>query len=437
MKKSAFLAIIIAFLLLSPAHSQDVLTGSGSTYSYLGLGTISDFRSSQASGMGLTGAGLFNAERPGFANPAFWGNSVYTSFSAGMSLDYFNATDNFGSSENSTVNFGYAHVLIPVYRNRFGIGLSIYPETQSRFNIQGLGRMPLPTSEGIIDVPYSSQNIGIGGINRIEAGFGLKVHKNLFVGYAPSLLFGTFKSEYNLFFNNLQFQPTNYTIRTRYRAIGHRFGLSAHTNSIFRNRDKLEFGAVFSLETTLDANRRLTSDVLAVNRIGTVELVPESELGLRKITYPMSFTAGATYHASRYFLVAAEVNYQQWSRYFDFDQVILDEPNSFTKDRIKVGAGVEYNFYNRGNEGFFNSMVYRAGVSYDTGHLTLQNTDISTLLFSVGLGVPVRTIGSSIDLNFDFGNRGTKSNNLVNERIFAFRASFNLSELMFLQRRLN
>lgn len=419
--------------MLIPVKAQDVLTGAGSTYSYLGLGTLTDLRSPQAAGMGLLGAGIFNAERPGFANPAFWGNSVYTSFSAGMSLDYFNASDNFGSSENSTINFGHAHVLIPIYRNRLGVALSLYPETQSRFNFQGFGTLGLPTSEGITDVQYSSQNIGIGGMNRIEMGFGLRLHPNVFVGYAPSLLFGSFKTEYNLFFNNLQFQPTNYTIRTRYRAIGHRFGLSTHTNSLFRNRDKLEFGAVLSLESSLDANRRLSSDILAVNRIGRVILVDESELGLREVTFPMTFTAGATYHASRYFLVGAELNFQQWSRYNDFDPTL----DSFTKDRLRIGAGFEYNLYNKGNEGFFSSMIYRAGFSYDTGHLTLQNTDISTVLFSVGLGVPVRTMGSSIDLNFDFGNRGTKSNNLVNERIFAFRASFNLSELMFLQRRLN
>lgn len=433
MKKLILLVIVLATSMLSPVKSQDVLTGAGSTYSYLGLGTLTDFKSPQAAGMSLLGVGLFNPERPGFANPAFWGNAVYTSFSAGMSLDYFNASDTFGSSENSTVNFGHAHVLIPIYRNRFGVGISLYPETQRRFNFQGFGTMGLPTSEGVTDVQYSSQNIGLGGINRIEAGFGLKLHSNLFVGYAPSLVFGSFKTEYNLFFNNLQFQPTNYTIRTRYRAIGHRFGLSTHANSLFRNRDKLEFGAVLSLETSLDANRRLTSEFLAVNRIGRVVFVEESELGLREVTFPMTFTAGATYHASRYLLVGAEVNFQQWSRYNDFDPTL----DSFTKDRIRVGAGFEYNLSNKGNEGFFSNMIYRAGFSYDTGHLVLQNTDISTSLFSLGFGIPVRTMGSSIDLNFDFGNRGTKSHNLVRERIFAFRASFNLSELMFLQRRLN
>jgi hypothetical protein len=429
---SLFIALFFGLIALQTS-AQDVLTGSGSTYSYLGIGTPVDNMSPQGSGMGLTGVAISNAEKPSLANPAFWGNPFYTTISAGMSLNYYDASDNFTSSENTNINFTYAHVVLPVIKNRLGISLAIYPETESRYNIQTLRSVQLPTADGAQNVNYTSQSIGFGGLNRLEVGFGLRLNQNIYVGYAPSILFGVKRSENNLFFDNMLFQPINYTFRTRYRSFGHRFGVAAHTNNVFRNRDRLEFGATFNVASEMDAYRRMTSSIISTNQIGTVEFVSEDDFGKREITFPMQFAAGISYYPSRYLLLSTDVKFQQWSDYSNFNPAT----ESFTKDRIKAGLGFEYNLYNRGESGFLNSFVYRGGFSYDTGHLVLDGTNIETILFSVGLGIPVRTVGSSIDLGFDFGTRGTKSNNLVRERIFAFKASFNLSELMFLQRRLN
>ena len=80
-----------------------------------------------------------------------------------------------------------------------------------------------------------------------------------------------------------------------------------------------------------------------------------------------------------------------------------------------------------------------AGVSYDTGHLTINDKDIETLWFSAGFGLLSLNSrsASSFDLSFQYGIRGTKSNSLVKENIFGINLSVNLTELMFLQRKLN
>jgi hypothetical protein len=99
---------------------------------------------------------------------------------------------------------------------------------------------------------------------------------------------------------------------------------------------------------------------------------------------------------------------------------------------------MEYAALRRAERNFFTYFIYRAGVSYDTGHLSLglNEQKIQTVMISAGLGIPSLAAGSSVDINFDLGLRGTTSHELVRERIFAVRVSFNLSELMFLQRRL-
>jgi hypothetical protein len=141
---------------------------------------------------------------------------------------------------------------------------------------------------------------------------------------------------------------------------------------------------------------------------------------------------GLTYNFNPYLLLAGEILYQNWEEYKNFE----GQTESFLKDRTKYSFGLQFDARRRGESGFLNNFVYRLGTSYDDGHIMLNNTDIETVMFSAGIGIPSPYFGSTIDLSFDYGIRGTKSNDLVRERIFSIRASFNLSEIMFLQRRL-
>ncbi len=106
-------------------------------------------------------------------------------------------------------------------------------------------------------------------------------------------------------------------------------------------------------------------------------------------------------------------------------------------DRYRLGLGTQYHPYQLGSEKFLSKFKYSAGVTYDTGHLTIDNQNIETLWFSAGLGILSPRSRSSVDVSFRYGLRGTTSANLVQERIWAINLSVNLAELMFFRPKLN
>ena len=156
------------------------------------------------------------------------------------------------------------------------------------------------------------------------------------------------------------------------------------------------------------------------------------------ISLPLEFGTGLTYFFNSNISVTAEGKLEKWSATkYDFS---AEEKNAL-KDRLQLGFGTSIipKNYQRPNSSFFSSFKYSAGVSYDTGYLMINDKEIQTLWFSAGLGLisPDSRSASSFDISFQYGLRGTKTNSLVKENIFGINLSVNLTELMFLQRKLN
>lgn len=432
--RHCLLFLLIFSIAVIPAHAQEeTMANNASVYSYLGFGTPVDMKSPFASGMGLIGVAISDVTRASLANPAFWGETSYTNGAAGFNFMTYDAADNFGNSQNLSFNFTHAQLVIPVMRNRLGVSIALFPETHSSFQFNIEDEITLPTADSTSVIQYNIFNRGTGGINRLELGFGVRVNDNISLGYAPSLMFGVSESVNDIIFGSNLYQRANYTTRTRYRGFGHRFGALASTHGLFNENDKVLIGATASLTSNLSAHRRVSTEFVVGNQIGETDLVPEESFGKQTVRFPFETTAGITYFPRQYLLIGAEFQYQQWSDYVDFN----GNPDPYLKDRMRLALGFEYDALGRGESGFLNSFIYRLGFSYDDGHLEINNKEIQTMLFSFGLGIPTRAFGSSIDVGFDYGIRGTKDNNLVRERIFGVKLSFNLSEIMFVQRRLN
>jgi hypothetical protein len=101
-----------------------------------------------------------------------------------------------------------------------------------------------------------------------------------------------------------------------------------------------------------------------------------------------------------------------------------------------MGLGVQYFPYVTGSNKFLSSFKYRAGASYDTGHLDIDGQRINTLKFAFGIGIRSPRSNSSIDLSFEYGIRGTETSSLAQENIWGVRLTLNLAELMFFRPKL-
>jgi hypothetical protein len=148
---------------------------------------------------------------------------------------------------------------------------------------------------------------------------------------------------------------------------------------------------------------------------------------------PIKIAAGVSYSPSNVLMFGAEGLYQGWSNY---ENDFKPDQDAFFTNRYKAGLGMQYFPYVTGSDKFLSSFKYRAGASYDTGHLKIQGEQINTLMFSFGIGIRSPNSNSSIDLSVEYGLRGTESQSLVKEQIWGFRLSLNLAEIMFFRPRL-
>jgi hypothetical protein len=430
-RRTLFILLVTAILTLPVGVSAQGEYQNSSVYSSIGMGNPIDFRSSVGSGMGMSGVGIWNFNTVNNANPAYWGGSFFTMATAGLSMKSFTASDNFGEDRNTMINFNQVQIILPVWREVVGISMSLQPLTESRFSFFQDGSIVRPGGDSL---NYLIDRRGDGGINRLEIGIGARLTEWLLIGYAPSLIFGYYENDNVTFFDRPGYTDINYKVGTRHIGFGNRIGLLASHYGMFRNNDRITLGTAFTLPVQLSSRRNMTTEVITGEplRRRTIELFPEDHYGEGEIELPLELNSGLTYNVNPFFLIAGEILFQNWSNYNNFE----GNTESFLKDRTKYSLGLQYDARRRGESGFFNNFVYRLGTSYDDGHLRLNNANIETVMISAGLGIPSPYFGSTIDISVDYGIRGTKSNDLVRERIFGLRASFNLSEIMFLQRRL-
>ena len=147
--------------------------------------------------------------------------------------------------------------------------------------------------------------------------------------------------------------------------------------------------------------------------------------GLRgRLNIPQSVGAGISYTYKEKLTVAADVTWQEWTKY-----QFMKQSNDTMQNSITTSLGVQFIPDPLSNK-FFRKMAFRAGGRYSTGELLIRNKPISEFGVCIGIGVPLTTFNthSSINLMFEYGKSGTLSQDLVLQNYFRFSFCFTLQE---------
>lgn len=436
MKRFLFIPIVFTFVVSAAVNAQSVdsQANSGTVYSKLGVGYPTDFGSSAAEGMGLTGVSFVEPFVAGLANPAQWGHTVYGLATGGVGLQNFNATDNQGTSTNTLLSANYFQAQFPLLRNKLGVSAAVAPYSRSSFSFVETDTKIINTGASVDTLNYQGNNNGNGGVNMIEMGLGWRINSNISIGYAASLMFASLDNEFSTAFDNPEFATVNFTRQTSGIGFGNRIGALFNFSDVLRGNDQISLGVSLALPVTLDAEKTERTNKQISNRRSTTIVIKQGAgLGKGEISLPSTLIGGITYHPSRIFAISTEGIYQGWSQYSsDFNS---GEAQRLT-DRYKVGMGLRYFPYITGSNKFLSKFKYRLGASYDTGHIKVKGLRIETVMFSFGLGILSPNSNSSIDLSVQYGIRGTKNQNLVQEDIWGIQLSVNLAELMFFRPKL-
>lgn len=342
---------------------------------------------------------------------------------------------NNGEAETNTAIFDYLAMSFPV--GKFGFGFGLLPFTSVGYKLENINT----------DGDLVNRFDGEGGLNRVFAGFGYQISNNLSVGIDVNYNFGNIQNFVLEYAYTPDGDVVQYLSREQNRSdlngLNYNIGL-AYKTKIFKN---LEFSATatYAPESSLTSeNERFFSTVSLDPITGQIDRIwqtTEANLDTQnlretELTLPSRISFGAGIGKKTKWFVGAEYTFQNTG---DFSNPLYTNQVTTFEDASQIAIGgffiPDYNALS----GYYKRIVYRAGFNYSNTGLVINGESINEFGISFGLGLPVgnRSLFSNANVGFEFGQRGTTNQNLIQENFINLNLSLSLNSRWFKQRKYN
>lgn len=426
-KKNKYYSSLLFCVLLSIS----VWGQTTSPYNRFGLGTLSNPASTSNRNLGGVSAAYVNAFNINTQNPATHADLSLTTFEIG--LDAGQATIQSKDTFYKTGNSALSHITLgfPIMRGRWGAALSFKPYSNVSYafnrNI---------TSPQFGD--YSEFYTGSGKLYTFTVGNGVRI-KNFYIGAQLGLLFGKLSYSRNIIMDdvlslNSRYSNTN-SIRGFTYNIGALYKIRLQKPSAKKGNYIMTIGAYgsSSMKPVMKSNMHWERFVFATTG-GTQPIDTIGEFKSEKgfTTLPGLLCAGITIQNGEKWLVSTDVKYTLWK---SFKSSLEYTP---LQNSIRWSIGLEYSPDKDASRKFFKYLSYRIGGYAGRTELIINGTSLNEAGITVGLGIPVRSKNvqySMANVGFEFGTRGTNSNNLYNEKYYGFTLGIIFNDRWFIKRR--
>ena len=408
MKNCKFLILFLLLPLIVEA-------GGGSPFTKYGIGDIFYTTSARRLALGGLGTALSDQNYISTLNPAGWYKLGVTRLELGINFDRVGATDNSASAVYSNADFSGFRFGFPVYEPS-GIALvfGLVPVSKSNYNLKNDVVSPIQN--------YSLTNSGNGSLNKAFFGLTYKLPQDFILGGSFEYYSGSFTRSSKLDFG-IGPVYSNAEFIKKYNT--HALGFTLGTNSPdlseplgLENISNFHLGAainyVSSLKTDTIASTKSEYGLFEVDRGGLMIEIPS------RVSFGASFNWGKDY------LILLDYLFQPWS-----DYKYKSTASKFLKDAGKVSLGIEHKQETDINSSFWEQIILRGGLSYESTQYNINGTGVNQFSISGGFTVPL-SLDSSIDIGIMYGIRG--SNSTISENIVKLSATFSFGELWFVRR---
>ena len=407
------------------ANSQ---ISTNSPYTRFGLGDLSNQAAAANAAMGGIGYGLRDKTMINTMNPASYTavDSLTFKFDIGMSFLNQNYNEDGWKSNAKNATFDYAVLQFRIVP-WLGFVAGFLPYSNVGYDFYSTADL-----EDNEDVTATNSFYGEGGLHEFFFGLGVRVFKNLSLGFNVGYLYGdidytsttsfSVSSDYSVVFNNI-------TINT-YKAD---FGLQ-YTQPI-NKKDNITLGLVYGLGHVANSSEmkgiQLTDGSTYANSEGTIY----------HDTYeiPHSYGIGLTYNHSNNLTIGVDYSLEKWS------DAIYNGENGWYNDKKRIAAGVEFMPSNYSKK-YLTHIRYRAGLYYQTPYLKVPYGSDAVLMdgpkefgVSAGLGFPLFLFQRSTILNITGQYVHFKSSipALLSENRFVLKLGLTFNEHWFMKWKVN
>ena len=419
--------LIITLFVTTPLLSQ---FNTYSPYTRFALGDLAKPGIGQNQAMGGTGLAIHENNRINYLNPASFSaldsTSVYFDFGANTFHNEYKTEQH----TNTWWNMNLHHVAFASSAGKyFGVSAGIIPYSSIGYNIKQ--EYNDYTNGEAMDTYYK----GDGGIMNFYVGTAVKLFDQISVGVTMNYLMGRLTRERQVDF------PTN----SSYSSISTQenfdlrkpiFSFGLQYNKVIKDKFFFTLGGIYDLKTNVDTELQYE----AVNEIYPFDTIsfndqlihPEYILGqdttLRSFTIPNKKGVGIALGIPNKLTVTGDYYMQDWTG-------SMSGQNYTTTNATSMHFGAEYTPDAEALRGFHKLITYRLGGYYSNYYLQVNETQLEDYGITFGLGLPIRTMKSSINVAFTLGTRGTTEYNLVEENYGIITFNVTLHDLWFRKRR--
>ena len=154
-------------------------------------------------------------------------------------------------------------------------------------------------------------------------------------------------------------------------------------------------------------------------------------MGIRETTFliPKSFSYGFGLGEDKKWFLGASFKKQDGGGY---ENQIMNLDNVQFKDSKLFSFGGFYLPQYDSFTSYFNTIIYRFGVRYESGGLYVNGEQINDFGINFGFSLPLANL-SSANIGFEIGQRGTNRSGLVKENYFSLKLGFSLNDIWFIK----
>jgi hypothetical protein len=407
------------------ANSQSLTTYS--PYSRYGIGEVRNRAYANSKAMGGISQGVRNNAWVNFLNPASYTAQDTMSFVfdvgvEGVGVNYKSGNQ---SNFNSTGNIHHIAIQMPLGK-KFGASAGIQPFSNVGYRVRSTETDPyLLSTIGAIKYYY----LGKGGITQAYFGGAYEPFKNFSIGMNMSYLFGSLEYSSEIVFPEYSsYIATKYLNTVMVRDVV--FSLGAQYTFFFGDEKnyKVVAGATLDNETSIGAQNIVYISYPVGSFADTISYI---EYPKNSIDFPRNISAGFTISYKNKFMGGFEYATQDWS-----NAKFLSVSDSLTKsETIRFGFQYTPNYNDLRN--YLKRISYRAGFYHTNSFLQLRDNQIKDYGITFGVGLPFRRTNTSFNLSFEFGQKGTLNNQLVQEKYGVVNFGFTFYDFWFVKRKYN
>jgi len=401
-------------------------------YSKFGLGNLSQRSNIVLGSMGGVGYALQHAHYINFKNPAAFAAFDSLSFIADLAFavtNYQLKTKELSYSGNFA-KLEYITIGLPVmrmWRTSFGI----MPYSSVGYDI-----LDTRVTEHFGKVHNQYQGRGI--LQLLYWGNAFKLCKGLTLGVNLSYLFGTINSTSFAEYNTEEVPFIRNTMNSNFRYLdGIQINGGVQYHITINEKHRLGIGTVYEKTLKLWSRENLVrltyANPYSPNTVfDTIKYnVGADAVRTKNAKMPHIIGTGISYGYKDKLLVAADITWQNWKKFY------MSNIKDSLQNNLVTALGMQF-IPDPLSSKYFKKINLRAGTRFSTGYIVIQNHPISEFAISAGLGFPIRTFNtrSSVNIMFEYSRLGTLQNNLIIQNYYKLTFNFILHEKWYQRRKL-